>query len=180
MRTFKEWATEETDLFEMAVFATASGEGNWKLGPVEIQGPTVMAVLKKAGAEGLAIAELATGLLGGAKFRKAGSSEEFKSLEALTKEMGKDEAAVRRHLVDEIKDQLRKQKARGWAGKERLTITNNKWVLGAKAEEAGKTSSKGEERTPLFEKEPKAEEKKEEAPKAKRTKKAAPEAEKKD
>lgn len=138
MKTFREWYQEEV-LQEMALFKSPSGEGTWRVGNVELRGPDVYSILKKAGPEGLSVSELAEELVDSSEIRQFGSQDPFESLEAVAKKLGRDFDKVRNGLVGEIKNQLRKQKAVSqW--KIQVNPEGFKWTLAPEAEASGATA----------------------------------------
>lgn len=186
MKTFQEWAEKNTEIFEMAIFRTEGDEGSvWTIAQkkIEVKGPGVYNVLKAAGDDGLSIQDLATALIDKSKIRKAGTSEDYVGVEAFAKAVGEPVEKLKAYMVEQQKDQLRKQKAKSW--KDRLAIAGGKWVLTDKAEEPMKTGGgkKKEDYTPGFlaskeeAEEEVAEEPKEEKKPARRARKAAEKAE---
>ena len=180
MRTFLEWANQETDLFEMAIFKKEKPEETYSHHGIEIDGPDVYTLLKSKPA-GMPVEELVNGMLNGAKFREAGATGAFVSLEAIAKEKGKEPAALKKMIVDMIKDKIRSQKGSGW---KKYIQAGPVWKLKPDADDLLTTARSGQAKKEdkkdewpfkkaekkeekAEEKKPEAEEKKGAAPKAK-------------
>jgi len=145
MRTFQEWAEQQTALFhEMAVLITGDAPKKWVVGKViEMEGPGVYNILRD-NPEGLVIGDLVDELIARSQFRKKGSNDEFQPIGAVVQSSGKSEAEVKAMLSNLLKAQIRKQKAKGW--NKYIVVDGGKWMVKSDQEEPVATRAKAEKK----------------------------------
>lgn len=138
MKQFKEWAEENTSIYEMAILRTPEGQpGVWyvKVGgqKLEVLGPGVFNILEDGPEEGMPVDKIAEELVLQSKFRPAGTEKEYRTLEEIAETAGVSFPAMLSQVKEAIKTRMRSQKGgtKGWGGKGSIVVgPGNLWKIG--------------------------------------------------